>query len=56
MVIVNYASTINETDIDDAPDLLVDPIASPSGEDTSTVKTLSKPHDIEKGKVVFDNY
>ena len=56
LVIVNYASTINETDIDDAPDLLVDPIASPSGEDTNTVKTPSKPHDIEKGNVVFDNY
>ena len=37
----NYASTKNETDIDDAPDVLVNPINS-SGEDDITVKTISK--------------
>ena len=69
LVIVNYASAINETDIDDAPDLLVDLITSPSGEDDTTVKTLSKnlseirikrsstirkTHDIETAEVTFD--
>ena len=68
-VVVNYASTINETDIDDAPDLLVDLITSPPGEDDTTVKTLSKnlpeirikrsttirkTHDIETAEVTFD--
>ena len=69
LVVVNNASAINETDIDDAPNLLVDLITSRPGEDDTTVKTLSKnhseiqikrsatirkTHDIETAEVTFD--
>ena len=68
LVVVNYASTINDNDIDDAPDLCVNPTTS-SGEDDTTVKALSKKqslirikrsstirktHDIETAEVIFD--
>ena len=71
LVVVDYhASTINETDIDDAPDLLIDPITSPSPDkDANTLKnfsknlseiqvkrslTIHKTHDIETAEETFD--
>ena len=54
----NFVSTIKETDIDDAPDLMVDPIIHEDDEheDDTIVKTLSMCtiHDIEKVEMVFN--
>ena len=62
-VVVNYVSTMNDNDTDDAPDVCVNPSNS-SGEDDTTMKTQhslirikrssTKTHDIETAEVIFD--